>query len=693
MKRLVFVLSLLFSPLVTTQASAQATFGLGFQPNKNPGGLMWNNGGSADVLPATATAFNVVAYGATGDGTTDDGTAIAAAITAASAATPGGGAVYFPPPTNCYKITAPIAINSALTLFGQKSKICQATANTVGMSITTSNVHVDGLLLSGPAIATYQGAGFALSITGTFHAGSAPTYISNVSVTNSIIQHWGAYGVYAAYVDQFSASRNYINDIGYAGIAVISGTNGRIEGNGIDTIGPGNSGNAYGIALSRDTTDSGELISQPPTTDYAVSGNTIRNVPIWEGLDTHGGERITFSGNTIYNVKDAIGVGASKNSSHNDTYAPHSVTVVGNVADSSVTNGSAGYGIVFQGVVTTTPAVVTDYATGSIVGNYLKGYGDQTNAISGAMYIYSTSGLSVSGNSIVNASPQGINMYHDNVGFVISGNSIIDPWTSIAAVGQAIAVNIAAGANTGGVSGNTFYTNGLSAPYLLTTSTGEGVDIANAAGNVVQVGPNQSVATTYLHDPGNLAVASPFASLSTAKIGTMLASPSFGPALADTTFGFGSTFKVLRLGVGGANHSVALNVDPTSILGSSFSGTSQILIGNNSVLAPNSAGTDWMPVLRATGGLAYIGTASASGELNTTLGVSVDNSGNTVVPGSLTLNKSGYTAGTLPTGIVGMMARVTDGVAGLAWGATITGGGSTNYLVWYNGTNWTVAGK
>src|SRR5690242_7373661 len=120
MKRLVFVLSLLFSPLVTTQASAQATFGLGFQPNKNPGGLMWNNGGSADVLPATATAFNVVAYGATGDGTTDDGTAIAAAITAASAATPGGGAVYFPPPTNCYKITAPIAINSALTLFGQK---------------------------------------------------------------------------------------------------------------------------------------------------------------------------------------------------------------------------------------------------------------------------------------------------------------------------------------------------------------------------------------------------------------------------------------------------------------------------------------------------------------------------------------------------------------------------------------------
>lgn len=42
---------------------------------------------------------------------------------------------------------------------------------------------------------------------------------------------------------------------------------------------------------------------------------------------------------------------------------------------------------------------------------------------------------------------------------------------------------------------------------------------------------------------------------------------------------------------------------------------------------------------------------------------------------------------------VGQTATVTDGTAALAWGATVTGGGSTKYLVFYNGANWTVAGK
>lgn len=55
-----------------------------------------------------------------------------------------------------------------------------------------------------------------------------------------------------------------------------------------------------------------------------------------------------------------------------------------------------------------------------------------------------------------------------------------------------------------------------------------------------------------------------------------------------------------------------------------------------------------------------------------------------------------YTVGTLPVaGTAGRIARVTDGDAALAWGATVvnTGAGATPYLVWDNGTNWTVFGK
>jgi hypothetical protein len=53
-----------------------------------------------------------------------------------------------------------------------------------------------------------------------------------------------------------------------------------------------------------------------------------------------------------------------------------------------------------------------------------------------------------------------------------------------------------------------------------------------------------------------------------------------------------------------------------------------------------------------------------------------------------------YTVATLPAGTVGQIARVTDGDTGLAWGdIVVSGSPATPYLVWYNGTNWTVMGK
>jgi hypothetical protein len=41
----------------------------------------------------------------------------------------------------------------------------------------------------------------------------------------------------------------------------------------------------------------------------------------------------------------------------------------------------------------------------------------------------------------------------------------------------------------------------------------------------------------------------------------------------------------------------------------------------------------------------------------------------------------------------GLRASVTDGAASLAWGATVTGGGSAFYEVVCNGSVWTVTGK
>lgn len=52
-----------------------------------------------------------------------------------------------------------------------------------------------------------------------------------------------------------------------------------------------------------------------------------------------------------------------------------------------------------------------------------------------------------------------------------------------------------------------------------------------------------------------------------------------------------------------------------------------------------------------------------------------------------TLNTTGYTVATLPTGIIGAMAYVTDALAP-SYMATVVGGGSVVIPVFYNGTNW-----
>lgn len=69
-------------------------------------------------------------------------------------------------------------------------------------------------------------------------------------------------------------------------------------------------------------------------------------------------------------------------------------------------------------------------------------------------------------------------------------------------------------------------------------------------------------------------------------------------------------------------------------------------------------------------------------------------SGGKIIAGAQ-VQLQGYTVRTLPTPSRGDEAYVTDGDAGLAWGARVTnsGSGATKYLVWFNGSAWTVVGK
>lgn len=96
-------------------------------------------GGSATVLSTAVERvygafFNVKAYGATGDGTTNDYAAIAAAMAAASAA--GGGVVFFPPGT--YASASDITLPYAVSFIGSGSNCTELkrTSGSAGVLLT-----------------------------------------------------------------------------------------------------------------------------------------------------------------------------------------------------------------------------------------------------------------------------------------------------------------------------------------------------------------------------------------------------------------------------------------------------------------------------------------------------------------------------------------------------------------------------
>jgi hypothetical protein len=92
------------------------------------------------------------------------------------------------------------------------------------------------------------------------------------------------------------------------------------------------------------------------------------------------------------------------------------------------------------------------------------------------------------------------------------------------------------------------------------------------------------------------------------------------------------------------------------------------------IMTFGSGATEWMRMF-SSGGVS-IGNTSDPGAKNLSV--------------SGTVQTQGYTVATLPTGVTGMRAYVTNALAP-SYGSTVVGGGSVTIPVFYNGTNWIVA--
>lgn len=115
------------------------------------------------------------------------------------------------------------------------------------------------------------------------------------------------------------------------------------------------------------------------------------------------------------------------------------------------------------------------------------------------------------------------------------------------------------------------------------------------------------------------------------------------------------------------------------------------------------SGGDQVFSLNGGAGLTIVNLYNGDIQLATAAGAGGSHSGGGSFKGNLaqittvtatSVKHTATTVATLPASpVVGQVASVSDGTAALAWGATVTGGGSTKYLVWYNGVSWSVAGK
>jgi parallel beta-helix repeat protein len=221
--------------------------------------------------------------------------------------------------SNAYSRTDPVTVHAGFTRAisvrraagspppsSSPTKTIRVGPGRTGIKVTKSNTVIDGYSIIGSQATTYNVNEYGIDVEGT-----ASNHLHNIVIRNCYVGKFGNTGIWLQYVDSFTIENCTIEDSVYAGIYVVSGTNGLIRYNHIRRIGvvgyQTKEMNSYGITLS----DFG--LGLGPSSNVRILSNVITDVPQWHGIDTHGGTYITISGNTVLRTNRAIFLTTSPN--------------------------------------------------------------------------------------------------------------------------------------------------------------------------------------------------------------------------------------------------------------------------------------------------------------------------------------------------------------------------------------------
>jgi hypothetical protein len=436
---------------------------------------------------------SVKAYGAVGDGVTDDTAAIQAAINSLTS----GGALYFP--TGIYKSGALTVGTSNITFQlndGAILKFPTLGANVKAITVNANNFGVTGGKLEGPAASVYVANENGIHMVGT----STSVRKNGLELRNVEITQFGAHGIYAQFVDNILLDECYIHYCGYAGASFLSCNHGVATKNRILYITPGTVGNMYGITLTHDSTgyssdpNAGtKQAANPFCWDWYIGQNYVA-YNAWEPIDSHGGYEITIDSNHVYASYGGIALCSSSGAAAG--YAGYDNAVINNIVDARNPDGTASgyendnYGINLNGGSTLNHKNVV------CTGNIVTGHGILGNTNSGAIQAVFVQNANIS-NNIVQKWGGSCIIGTASSSMVISGNTFLELGGAAAGAENAIMIETTSAlGNTFTITNNSMQANGgtaglvgVRAPQLTTLPYFSGNDFA-AATSAPYVVPN-----------------------------------------------------------------------------------------------------------------------------------------------------------------------------------------------------------